>query len=300
MTATIDLSWNTVNHQAAQVAAEIHEAFPIQKNIKIYGIPRGGIPASLAVMYHLRARRPDLHCDMADNALVADVIIDDIVDSGKTRERVRLMFPNTPFFALFDKKKEGTELWITFPWERTEGTVENNITRILQYIGEDPKREGLLETPTRVVKSYAEIFGGYKEDPAAVMKVFEDGSCDEMVLLKNIEFYSNCEHHMQPFFGKAHIAYIPDGKVLGVSKLARVLDIYARRLQIQERLTQQVTDALMKHLEPKGAACVIEAKHFCMVCRGVQKQNSEMLTSSLKGSFLDPAVRSEFYSLIGK
>lgn len=169
---------------------------------------------------------------------------------------------------------------------------------LLFHIGENPDREGLLETPARVAKSWDELFAGYKQDPAEVMKTFEDGACDEMVLLKDIEFYSMCEHHMLPFFGKAHVAYIPHGKVIGISKLARVLEIYSRRLQIQERLCQQVTQALAQHLQPKGAACVIEAQHFCMVCRGVNKQNSTMVTSSLWGAFRDPEPRAELFSLI--
>lgn len=174
------------------------------------------------------------------------------------------------------------------------------IQTILEYIGEDPHREGLVETPSRVLKSYSEIFGGYKQTPEQHLKVFTDGACDEMVLLKDIEFYSVCEHHMQPFFGKAHIAYIPNNRVVGVSKLARILDTFARRLQIQERLTQQVVDALMTHLHPKGAACIIDAKHFCMVCRGVQKQNSSMVTSAMKGVFLEHGnlARTELLNLI--
>lgn len=176
--------------------------------------------------------------------------------------------------------------------------VESAIRTVLQFIGEDPTREGLQETPSRVLKSYREIFGGYGVDPASVFKVFEDGACDEMVVLKDIEFWSTCEHHIQPFYGKAHIAYIPNGKVIGVSKLARLLDVFSRRLQIQERICQQVTEALMEHLQPKGAACVLEARHLCMTCRGVGKQNSVMVTSSLKGEFLLPEVRQEFLSFI--
>ena len=172
------------------------------------------------------------------------------------------------------------------------------IKTILLRIGEDPNREGLQETPKRVVESYREIYGGYGVDVEKLFKTFEDGACDEMVLLKDIEFYSVCEHHMQPFFGKAHIAYIPNGKVIGVSKLARVLDAYARRLQIQERLTKEVVAALDGHLKPNGSACVIEAKHFCMVCRGVHKQNSTMVTSELTGVFREAAVRAELFSLI--
>lgn len=170
---------------------------------------------------------------------------------------------------------------------------------ILEQIGDNPLREGLKETPHRVVKSWNELFSGYNQDPAKVMKVFQDGACDEMVVAKNIEFFSMCEHHMLPFFGKAHIAYLPNKKVIGISKLARILEIYSRRLQIQERIGQEVTKALVEHLTPLGAACVLEAKHFCMICRGVNKQHSEIVTSSLTGAFKsDPAVRSEFYSLI--
>jgi len=172
------------------------------------------------------------------------------------------------------------------------------VLSLLTYIGDDPEREGLRDTPDRVLRSYDELFAGYKQKPEDVLKVFEDGACDEMVVLRNVEFHSVCEHHLQPFFGSAHIAYIPDKRVIGVSKLARILDIYARRLQIQERLCQQVTAALDEHLKPLGAACILEATHFCMVCRGVQKQHSELVTSSLTGAFRESVVRQELLSLI--
>lgn len=177
---------------------------------------------------------------------------------------------------------------------RAQGAIED----ILEYIGEDLDREGLKETPKRVVKSFSELYAGYKVNVGKLLKTFEEGACDQMVLLRDVEFYSTCEHHMAPFFGKAHIAYIPNKRVVGISKLARLLEAFSRRLQIQERLTTQITTALMEHLEPKGAACCLTAKHFCMVCRGVNKQNSEMVTSDLKGEFLQPEVRSEFFSLI--
>lgn len=174
-----------------------------------------------------------------------------------------------------------------------------SIRNIIEHIGDDPYREGLLDTPERVIKSFDTLYGGYKQDPADVVKIFKDGACDEMVLLKDIEVYSTCEHHMLPFFGKAHIAYIPNGKVIGISKLARILEIYARRLQIQERLCQNVTTALNTFLNPLGAACIIEAQHFCMTSRGVQKQKSIMVTSSLTGEFRNNAeVRSELLHLI--
>jgi GTP cyclohydrolase I len=172
---------------------------------------------------------------------------------------------------------------------------------MLTYIGEECTREGLKETPLRVKKSYAELYSGYKVNPASVFKVFEDGACNEMVILRDIEFYSMCEHHMLPFFGKAHIAYIPNGKVIGISKLARLLEVFSRRLQIQERLGQQITEALDFYLQPLGSACVLHATHFCMVARGVNKQNARMTTSSLTGSFKsDAATRQEFMSLAHK
>lgn len=171
----------------------------------------------------------------------------------------------------------------------------------LQLIGEDTSREGILETPRRVVKMWAEIFKGYSQKPEDVMTTFAADGYDQIILLKDIELYSMCEHHMLPFHGKAHIAYIPDpkGKIVGISKLARLLDVYAKRLQIQERLGDQVTTALMDLLHPLGAACIIEASHMCMRMRGVEKQNSIMVTSSLKGNFLDDAsAKDELMKLI--
>ena len=160
----------------------------------------------------------------------------------------------------------------------------------------------MLKTPERIVRSWNELFSGYKQDPEKIFTVFEDTEdYTGLVLLKDIEFHSFCEHHMQIFSGKAHIAYIPNGRVVGVSKLARLLDIYARRLQIQERIGQQVTNDLMKYLNPLGAACLIEASHNCMKARGINKQNSVMVTSSLAGIFLtEPKTREELMMLIKK
>ena len=174
-----------------------------------------------------------------------------------------------------------------------------DVKNLIEYLGDDPNREGLRETPKRVILSYDHLFSGYGQRVEDVLKVFEDDTSDQMILLKEIEFYSTCEHHMLPFFGKAHIAYIPNGKVVGISKLARILEIFSRRLQIQERLAQNVTEALMTHLNPLGAACLLEAQHFCMTSRGVQKQNSVMVTSSLEGVFRENAsVKAEFLALI--
>ena len=162
-------------------------------------------------------------------------------------------------------------------------------------------REGLHETPKRILSSWEDLFYGYNESAEDHIKHFSSDGYDGIVLLKDIEFYSMCEHHMLPFFGRAHVAYLPGDRVIGVSKLARILDVFARRLQIQERIGEQVTHSLMTSaLAPKGAACVIESKHMCMACRGVEKQHSVMVTSSLKGVFLDsPKSRAELFNLIG-
>lgn len=176
--------------------------------------------------------------------------------------------------------------------------AQDLIRTMLAVIGEDEKRDGLLETPSRVVKSWSELYAGYYQDPKEVFKTFDETS-DEMVIVKDIEFYSMCEHHMLPFFGKAHIGYLPGKRVLGLSKFARLVDIFARRLQVQERLTKQVADALMKGLRPRGVGVILEAKHFCMMTRGVQKQNSSCTTSAMLGSFRnDQKVRAEFLSMV--
>jgi len=173
------------------------------------------------------------------------------------------------------------------------------IKKQLAYIGEDPDREGFIDTPKRIVKMWDEIYAGYSKDPADILTTFSADGCDQIVLLKDIELYSMCEHHNLPFYGKAHVAYLPGEKVIGISKLARLVDIYARRMQIQERIGEQVTEALMNYLQPRGAACIIEATHMCMRMRGVGKQNSTMITSSMKGAFLtDTAVKQELLTLI--
>ena len=231
------------------------------------------------------------------------VIVDDLIDSGKTLNQ----FPNNKKAVLYVKNKNKKKVdyyvreiegWIQFPWE-SDDEMEKSIERQLQYIGEDISRDGLEGTAKRVLKSWSHLYSGYSKNPKDHLKVFEKGSYDQMVLLKDIEFYSTCEHHLQPFFGRAHIAYLPGKKVIGISKLARILETFSRRLQIQERIGEQITDFLMKELGAKGAACVLKAKHFCMMARGVEKKNSVMITSSLKGAFRKSEVRAEFLNLIG-
>lgn len=174
------------------------------------------------------------------------------------------------------------------------------VRTILRYIGEDPNREGLLETPSRVLRSYDELYAGYHQSPEPLLKTFLDGGedNDEMIVQRNIPFYSMCEHHMLPFVGVAHVAYLPNERILGLSKLARLVDVFARRLQVQERMTTQITDTLMRALQPKGAACVIQATHLCMAQRGISKHHSETITSSLKGCFRDAKTRAEFLNFI--
>ena len=170
----------------------------------------------------------------------------------------------------------------------------------LQLLGEDPEREGLQKTPERIAKAMQFLTQGYQQDAVAIInsaKFHEDVS--EMVIVKDIELYSMCEHHMLPFIGKAHVAYIPNGSITGLSKIARVVDVFARRLQVQERLTTQIRDAIVEALNPHGCAVVIEAKHLCMMMRGVQKQNSVTTTSAFSGEFKNQPTRSEFLRLIG-
>lgn len=178
---------------------------------------------------------------------------------------------------------------------------KQHIIDIIKAIGDDPTREGLKDTPRRVIESYSELFSGYGKDPKDVLTVFDGEKYDEMIIAKDIEFYSFCEHHMLPFFGKIHIGYIPNGKIIGLSKMPRTVEIFARRLQNQERLTDQIAEALNDLLSPKGVGVVIEAKHLCMMSRGVEKQNSEVITSSLSGLFKkNDKTRGEFLRLIGR
>lgn len=177
---------------------------------------------------------------------------------------------------------------------------EEAVKTMIGYVGEDVNREGLIKTPHRVLKAYEFMFGGYKEDPQNILNsAMFQSSNDEMVLVKDIEFYSTCEHHLLPIIGRAHVAYIPNGKVVGLSKIPRVVDVFARRMQIQEQLTEQIADALMEAVEPKGVAVVIQARHMCMEMRGVEKICSTTTSSALRGLFKkDEKTRSEFFSLI--
>jgi len=184
---------------------------------------------------------------------------------------------------------------------RAKETVQDAVRVLLRHIGENPEREGLKLTPERVVRAIEFMTRGYKEDPKAAINgaLFEEENYQEMILCKDLDFYSLCEHHMLPFMGKAHVAYLPNRRIIGLSKLARMVEIYARRLQVQERLTTQIAQTLMEEIEPLGVAVVLEAEHLCMRMRGVEKQNSWVTTSSMLGVFrTNHETRQEFMSLL--
>lgn len=185
------------------------------------------------------------------------------------------------------------------PSDDTTQVIARNVEQLLKHIGEDPKREGLKKTPQRVGEAMQVLTQGYTQDPEAILKaaLFEE-DYRQMVVVKDISFYSLCEHHMLPFFGKAHVAYIPNGKITGLSKIARVVDVFARRLQVQERMTTQIKECIQKTLNPLGVMVVIEAEHLCMQMRGVQKQHSLTTTSDFTGAFNRPETREEFMNLI--
>ena len=193
-----------------------------------------------------------------------------------------------------DKQKEQTKVNVPL--------VKDTILQLIEAIGEDPDREGLKNTPDRVSRMYVELLSGYTANPEQIINdALFNISYDEMVLVRDIEFYSLCEHHMLPFIGRAHIAYIPDGKVIGLSKIPRIVDMYARRLQVQERLTRQIADLLQETLQPQGVAVVIEALHMCSMMRGVKKHDARMTTSAMHGAFrANLATRQEFLANISR
>lgn len=281
----------------------------------LWGIPRGGVPAAMALCAACnRLAMADIY-HVVDDVADAELIVDDLADSGATREKYHKQYQG-PVAVLFTKREEkdiiegwklyGTAIpanqWVVFPWEGGEtGSANDIVIRLLQLIGEDPNRAGLVETPARVIKAWGEWCAGYKVEPAEVLKSFEDGAegVDEMVLVRDIPIYSHCEHHLAPFFGVAHIAYIPNGRIAGLSKLIRLAEVFSRRLQVQERMTNQIADALVEHLKAKGVGVVVECRHLCMESRGVSKAGATTVTSAMRGAMLEkPAARSELMSLI--
>jgi GTP cyclohydrolase IA len=273
------ITWEQVYHKLEEVTKGF------SKDTKYYGVPRGG-----QIIAGMTSRAVDKIED-------ADVIIDDLIDSGATYERYKKY--NKPFVALIDKRKELQGEWLVFPWEAKEGdteeTVEDNVTRLLQYFGEDVNREGLQETPKRFVKFFKEFLN----PPEWNCTSFEGEGYDEMIVQTNIPFHSLCEHHIAPFFGTGTIAYIPNKRIVGLSKLARTLETYSRRLQNQERITTQVAEFIWNELDPKGVAVQLTAKHMCMEMRGVKKHDTWTTTTKLMGHFKEHSnARNEFLNSI--
>jgi GTP cyclohydrolase I len=274
MSSQLIITWTEVKHFVST----------LDKEKKYYGVPRGGSYLSAMI-------------NPVSTPEEADIIIDDLIDSGATKERYALTHPEKPFVVMLDKTTDKflTGKWIVFPWELEEKPAEDNFTRILQYIGEDPNRQGLVETPKRYLKFLKEFL----TPPPFEYTCFDAEGTDEMIIQTNIPFHSLCEHHVAPFFGVGAIAYVPDKKIVGLSKLARCLEWYSRRLQNQERITTQVAESLMKELDAKGVAVSLKAQHLCMAMRGVKKHDTWTTTSKLLGVFKeDASARSEFLHYI--
>ncbi len=267
----------------------------ITRKDRVWGVPRGGVPVALMVAALTGA-------EIVNDALDATVIVDDIYDSGATYDRITNEHRSAKFIVLCDKRiQPWWGKWLVMPWETTEehdSSAEDAVVRLLQFIGEDVHREGLRETPGRVVRAWGEWAAGYGADPARILKTFEDGATNELVIVHNIPVVSKCEHHLADIHGIAHVGYIPDGRIVGLSKLARLVDAFARRLQVQERLTGQIADALVEHLTPKGVGVLVRASHACMSSRGVKIHGSVTTTSAMRGALMDkPEARAEFLSL---
>ena len=272
--------------------------------IKAFGIPRGGITAAMAVKSFVDSG--PLTMILVDDPALADIFIDDILDSGKTMSRYEKLHPATPFVALFDKaclKHKGK--WLVMPYEVKENGDDESatdiITRLLEYIGEDPTREGLLETPRRMLAAWKERTSGMHVDPRSFIKVFEDGAeqtGNSWVVVNGIPVVSCCEHHGSDILGSASVGYIPSGKILGLSKLARITDAYCRRMQCQERITNQIASLLDDELKPIAVGVLIKASHACMSTRGTRIHGALTVTSALRGAALtEPDCRNEFLRL---
>lgn len=278
--ASLDSAAQDVGHKVI-TWQEVYERLKERPKGRPYGIPRGG-----AIVAGLTG-------DPAPSIEVCDYIIDDLLDSGRTRDRYAKY--GKPFWFLIDKQAEGIDRYCHLPWEETDPTrdLEDTVVRQLEFIGEDARREGLRETPGRVIRSLVELTSGYHQDPVEILGKTFDEKYDEMVTVRDIDFHSLCEHHLLPFVGKATVAYIPQDRVLGLSKIARLVQCYALRLQVQERLTNQIAATIQEVLNPLGVAVLLRASHFCMRLRGI-KSTGEMVTTCLLGKFRDPAPREEF------
>ena len=262
--------------------------------ISLFGIPRGGIAPTYLVLSCLGSYS-SIHPNLAQGPEEADVFIDDIEDSGATKLKYKERFPNVPFFSLF-KGQPGS--WLVFPWEGdVQHSAEDIPIRLLQFIGEDKNREGLKDTPRRYLEAWKFWTKGYNKNPKDILATFTADNYNELIFQGNIPVWSTCEHHLAPFWGTADIGYIPNGRIVGLSKLSRLVDIFARRLQVQERLTCQIADGLREILQPKAVGVVLKCRHSCMESRGIEKAGSTTTTIALRG-LKSIAARSEFMNLV--
>jgi len=284
------LTWEDVQSAAREMIARNPQAKAV------YGVPMGGL--GVAICTGLPWATPDFDKQSL-------LIVDDLVDSGKTLRR----YADDGYIvdALYRKPHSPTELapqaevvkgWVKFPWEKETGP-EDAVVRLLEWIGEDPNREGLLDTPKRVVKAFREMTAGLNVDPHSVLGTVFNENSDQMIVVRGIRFSSMCEHHLLPFTGTAAVGYVPDGKVIGLSKIPRLVEVFAKRPQVQERMTNQVAETLMRCLSPKGVGVVVKAHHSCMGCRGVRQPDAEMITSCVLGCMKDTdAARAELMGFI--
>lgn len=292
MPVDIDVSWSMVSTAVDAICDRWADSLVAG----VYGVPTGGAPPAVMVASRLQVpllETPERGC----------LVVDDLVDSGATAARFTGEYR---FDACFRKPGSPPDVaadavvldgWLRFPWENHDGAPEDAVVRLLQWVGEDPGRDGLRDTPGRVVRALRDLCGGYTIDPAVVLDRCFDVAHDEMIVVRRVPFHSLCEHHLLPFTGHATVAYIPNERLVGLSKLARVVDLFARRLQVQERLTNQIADAIDEHLDPAGVGVIVTAVHSCMAHRGIQK-HAEMVTSSVRGAMReDPSARHELLAL---
>lgn len=305
-----EITWNDVHTLVKGWAHLVRSEFDA-----VVGISRGGIvPGFLlseVVGLPFKAVEPFMEGGLKEFKGKKIIIIDDIEETGTTLNFFREQAHKYELADFVSKvivkkpKEEWNKVWYTFPWETEADTSygrEQATVAILRSIHENPLREGLKDTPKRVARMWGEFSTGYGQKPEEMLQTkFSAGTYDQMVVLKDIDFYSICEHHLLPFYGKVHFAYIPDKKVVGLSKIPRLVEVFSRRLQLQEQLTEQIGMTFERLLEPKGVGVVVEAIHLCQVVRGVKQQNAKMVTSYLGGGFKkDMDTRSEFLRLIGK
>lgn len=297
---------NLTIEQTNNIVNKVVKMINITKYKNIYGIPKNGLIIASMISNKLGVPIVDKKDIQKNNTL----IVDDILDSGNTILKYQ---EKADCLVIFSKKKKlpdgvlycykfvKKDEWVSWFWEEDIQDKEEVVRRQIQQIGEDCNREGLLDTPARVIRSYDKLYGGYKQRPEDVLKTTFSCEYDEIILLRDIPLYSTCEHHLLPFVGKCHIGYIPGecGKVIGVSKLARLMEVFARRMQIQEKLTMQIGTALVKSLKPKAVGVIIQASHMCMTARGVEKPGSSMVTSYMYGAFkTEASAREELLRLI--